>query len=117
MRKIRKFSEFNLTVLLNKIDKLAGISDGIKVTKMVRDNAKIALSDIKSGKIYTDEEAAKNLSNVIHDILKGSLIGSIYLIPFSTIPFTVLRKMVASSKHEKIRKILELTVSNKKISK
>ncbi len=109
--RIRKFSEFNINRIINKIDNFIGIRNGINVSKMVRDNAKTALDDIKSGKIYSDDESAKNLSNVIHDIIKGSLIGFIYLLPGTTIPFTVLRNILRSSKNSKIRRILELTVS------
>lgn len=111
---IRKISEYNFTRIVNKIDDVLGVSGGIYVSRMVRDNAKIALEDIKSGKVYCDDDSVKNLSNVIQDIIKGSLIGFVYLLPGALIPLTILRNALKRSKKDKIRKILNLTVQNEK---
>ncbi len=109
---MRKFSEDNLILIINKIDKVLGVSGGIKVSRMVRDNAKVAIADIKSGKVYSDDDSAKNLSNVLHDIIKGSFIGLIYLLPGTLIPLTILRNVLKKSNSDKIKRILDLTVQN-----
>lgn len=104
-------NKISVSKIISKLDSYLGIKSGIKISKLIRANAKIALDDIKSGKIFEDDESAKNLANVIQDLLKGSLIGAIYLIPGSSIPFTIIRNILKSSKNNKIRKILEFTVS------
>ncbi len=96
---------------IDKIDRFLGLKRGIEVSKAIRDNAKIALSDIKSGEIYKNDQSLKNLIDVTNDILKGSLIGTGYIvIPGSIVLFPIIRRLLQKSKIEKIRKLLELTV-------
>lgn len=99
-----------IQIATNKIDTIFGISSGIHVSKLVKNNARIAFGDIKSGKIYSSRESRDNLSNVIQDIMKGSLIGIVYLLPGTLIPMTVLRNVLNRSKSDRIKKILYLSV-------
>ena len=104
----------NIYKSIDQIDKFLGFRRGVKVTRDIRANAKSAISDIKSGKIYESDESLKNLIDTVNDILKGSVIGTGYiLIPGSVLIFPFLRKLLQKSKIEKIRKLLELTVENK----
>jgi hypothetical protein len=96
---------------IDQIDDFFGVQKGIKVTRAIRNKAKIAISDIKSKEIYKNDESLQNLIDVVNDVLKASAIGTGYiLIPGSVILFPFIRKALQKSKIEKIRKILELTV-------
>lgn len=100
-----------IKISLNKIDDFLGIQKGIKVSRAIRNKANIAISDIKSKKIYHNDESLKNLIDVINDILKASAIGTGYiLIPGSIFLLPILRKSLQKSKIERVKKILELTV-------
>lgn len=101
----------NIKESIDQIDRFLGLRRGIDVSKAIRNKAKIAISDIKSGEIYKNDQSLKNLIDVTNDILKGSLIGTGYIvIPGSVVLFPIIRKLLQKSKIEKIRKLLELTV-------
>lgn len=101
----------NLQKSIDQIDDFLGFKRGIKVTRAIRNKAKLAIMDVKSGEIYKNDESLKNLIDVVNDILKGSVIGTGYIfIPGSVVLFPLIRKALQRSKIEKIRKLLELTV-------
>ena len=104
--------EIKMKEVLGKIDKVLGIKHGIKVSKKVRENAKQALSDIKSGNISDNESAMENLKNVLNDIAKGTTLGIAFLfIPGSSVAIPLLRKILRNkSKNKKVQRLLELTV-------
>ncbi|CAG7581035.1 MAG: hypothetical protein SLAVMIC_00640 [uncultured marine phage] len=106
--------EITMREILGKIDKVMGIKHGVKVSKKVRENAKKALQDIKSGNINEDELAVENLKNVLNDIVKGTTLGIAFLfIPGSSLAIPLLRKLLRNkSKNKKVQQLLELTVES-----
>jgi hypothetical protein len=98
---------------IDQLDRLVGLKSGIKVTRAIRGKAKIAISDIKSGKIHKDDESMKNLIDTVNDILKASVLGTGYiLIPGSLILMPIIRKSLDRSKILGIKNLLRLTVEN-----
>jgi hypothetical protein len=96
---------------IDQVDKFIGLKKGVKVTRAIRKNALISISDIKSGKIYKDDESLKNLIDTINDILKASVLGTGYiLIPGSIILMPLIKKYLDESKIESVKNLLKLTV-------
>jgi len=104
---------------VDQIDKYLGLRRGVKVARDVRNKAKTAITDIKSGEIYKNDESMKNLVDVVNDILKGSIMVGIAFVPIpgTSALIPIVRKLLRKSKIEKIRKLLELTVENDRITK
>jgi hypothetical protein len=120
MKKIQKPNMAKVVLdQVDQIDKYLGLRRGVKVARDVRNKAKTAITDIKSGEIYKNDESMKNLVDVVNDILKGSIMVGIAFVPIpgTSALIPIVRKLLRKSKIEKIRKLLELTVENDRITK
>jgi len=120
MKKIQKPNMAKVVLdQVDQIDKYLGLRRGVKVARDVRNKAKTAITDIKSGEIYKNDESMKNLVDVVNDILKGSIMVGIAFVPIpgTSALIPIVRKLLRKSKIEKIRKLLELTVENDPITK
>ncbi|MFZ5551499.1 MAG: hypothetical protein ACOZCO_00180 [Bacteroidota bacterium] len=75
-------------------------------------NAQQALHDLQSGKIFTDDEAAKNLKNTLMDSVKAAGMTGIFLLPGGSVGLIALRKLLKSKEAKKIgiENLLTLTV-------
>jgi len=86
----------------------------------LRHNAEQALTDLRTGKVFTDDHALENLRNTLGDSLKAAGMtgifilpgGSVGLIPGGSVGLIALRKMLKSKPAEKlgIENLLTLTV-------
>ncbi len=78
----------------------------------LKDNAQDALMDLKSGKIFTDDKAAKNLKNTLTDTLKAVGMTGIFILPGGSIGLIALRKMLKSKEAKAlgIENLLTLTI-------
>lgn len=83
-----------------------------KVAKELGANAKKALEDLQSGKVFTDDEAAKNLKNSILDSLKAAGMTGIFMLPGGLIGLVALRKVLKrkEAKMLGIQNLLTLTI-------
>ena len=83
-----------------------------KVAKELGANAKKALEDLQSGKVFTDDEAAKNLKNSILDSLKAAGMTGIFMLPGGLIGLVALRKVLKrkEAKMLVIQNLLTLTI-------
>ncbi|HLP13714.1 MAG TPA: hypothetical protein VK177_17405 [Flavobacteriales bacterium] len=82
----------------------------------LKDNAQDALGDLKSGKVFTDDEAAKNLKNTLTDTLKAVGMTGIFILPGGSIGLIALRKMLRSKEAKAlgIENLLTLTIEEAK---
>lgn len=78
----------------------------------LKDNAQEALHDLKSGKVFTDDDAAQNLKNTLGDTLKAVGMTGIFLLPGGSIGLIALRKMLRSKEAKAlgIENLLTLTI-------
>lgn len=78
----------------------------------LKDNAQEALHDLRSGKVFHDDEAAQNLKNTLTDTLKAVGMTGIFLLPGGSVGLIALRKMLRSkgAKALHIEKLLTLTI-------
>ncbi len=83
-----------------------------KVAIGLKENAQDALLDLKSGKVFTDDQAAKNLKNTLTDTLKAVGMTGIFILPGGSIGLLALRKMLRSKEAKAlgIQKLLTLTI-------
>jgi hypothetical protein len=83
-----------------------------KVAKELGANAKKALEDLQSGKVFTDDEAAKNLKNSILDSLKAAGMTGIFMLPGGLIGLVALRRVLKrkEAKMLGIQNLLTLTI-------
>jgi hypothetical protein len=82
----------------------------------LKDNAQDALGDLRSGKVFTDDEAAKNLRNTLTDTLKAVGMTGIFILPGGSIGLIALRKMLRSKEAKAlgIENLLTLTIEEAK---
>lgn len=82
------------------------------VAKELGHNAKQALEDLQSGKVFTDDEAAKNLKNSVLDSLKAAGMTGIFMLPGGLIGLVALRKVLKrkEAKMLGIQNLLTLTI-------
>ena len=75
-------------------------------------NAQQALQDLQSGKVFTDDDAAKNLKNTLVDSVKAAGMTGIFLLPGGSVGLIALRKLLRSKEAKKIgiENLLTLTV-------
>ncbi|HYG52749.1 MAG TPA: hypothetical protein VD905_17720 [Flavobacteriales bacterium] len=87
-----------------------------KAAIKLKDNAQDALSDLKSGKVFTDDDAAKNLKNTLTDTLKAVGMTGIFILPGGSIGLIALRKMLRSKEAKAlgIENLLTLTIEEAK---
>ena len=78
----------------------------------LKDNASEALHDLKSGKVFHDDEAAQNLKNTLGDTLKAVGMTGIFLLPGGSIGLIALRKLLKSKEAKAlgIENLLTLTI-------
>ena len=78
----------------------------------LRNNAEQALRDIQSGKVLTDDHAAKNLKNTLVDTVKAAGMTGIFLLPGGSIGLVAIRKLLKSKEAKQIgiENLLTLTV-------
>lgn len=83
-----------------------------KIAIGLKDNAQDALHDLKSGKVFTDDNAAKNLKNTLTDTLKAVGMTGIFILPGGSIGLLALRKMLKSKEAKAlgIENLLTLTI-------
>ncbi len=83
-----------------------------KVAKSLGAEAKKALDDLQSGKVFTDDEAAKNLKNAVLDSLKAAGMTGIFMLPGGLIGLVALRKVLKrkEAKMLGIQNLLTLTI-------
>ena len=83
-----------------------------KVAIGLKDNAQSALQDLKSGKVFTNDAAAKNLKNTLTDTLKAVGMTGIFILPGGSFGLIALRKMLRSKEAKAlgIQKLLTLTI-------
>lgn len=83
-----------------------------KVAHELGGNAKKALEDLQSGKVFTDDEAAKNLKNAVLDSLKAAGMTGIFMLPGGLIGLVALRKVLKrkEAKMLGIQNLLTLTI-------
>lgn len=81
-------------------------------------NAQQALQDLQSGKVFTDDEAAKNLKNTLMDSVKAAGMTGIFLLPGGSVGLIALRKLLKSKEAKKIgiENLLTLTVEESEIA-
>lgn len=80
-------------------------------------NAKQALQDLQNGKVFTDDEAAKNLKNTLMDSVKAAGMTGIFLLPGGSVGLIALRKLLKSKEAKKIgiENLLTLTVEESEL--
>lgn len=78
----------------------------------LKDNAQDALTDLKSGRVFTDDEAAQNFKNTLGDTLKAVGMTGIFMLPGGSIGLIALRKMLKSKEAKAlgIENLLTLTI-------
>lgn len=78
----------------------------------LKDNAQEALNDLKSGKVFHDDEAAANLKHTLGDTLKAVGMTGIFMLPGGSIGLIALRKMLRSKEAKAlgIENLLTLTI-------
>lgn len=78
----------------------------------LKDNAQDALSDLKTGKVFTDDEAAQNFKNTLGDTLKAVGMTGIFMLPGGSVGLIALRKMLKSKEAKAlgIENLLTLTI-------
>ncbi|MFN3342430.1 MAG: hypothetical protein ACK40M_07020 [Flavobacteriales bacterium] len=78
----------------------------------LRHNAEQALTDLRTGKVFTDDQALENLRNTLGDSLKAAGMTGIFILPGGSVGLIALRKMLKSKPAEKlgIENLLTLTV-------
>lgn len=78
----------------------------------LKDNAQEALHDLRTGKVFTNDEAAQNFKNTLGDTLKAVGMTGIFLLPGGSVGLIALRKMLRSkgAKALHIEKLLTLTI-------
>jgi hypothetical protein len=78
----------------------------------LKDNAQEALHDLKSGKVFTDDDAAQNFKNTLGDTLKAVGMTGIFLLPGGSVGLIALRKMLRTNaaKALHIENLLTLTI-------
>ena len=78
----------------------------------LKENAQDALYDLKSGKVFTDDEAAQNFKNTLSDTLKAVGMTGIFMLPGGSIGLIALRKMLKSKEAKAlgIENLLTLTI-------
>lgn len=83
-----------------------------EVAKELGFNAKQALDDLQSGKVFVDDEAAKNLKNAVLDSLKAAGMTGIFMLPGGLIGLVALRKVLKrkEAKMLGIQNLLTLTI-------
>jgi hypothetical protein len=83
-----------------------------KVAIGLKENAEDALQDLKSGRVFTDDDAAKNLKNTLTDTLKAVGMTGIFILPGGSIGLIALRKMLRSKEAKAlgIENLLTLTI-------
>jgi hypothetical protein len=83
-----------------------------KVAIELRENAEDALQDLKSGRVFSDDDAAKNFKNTLGDTLKAVGMTGIFILPGGSIGLIALRKMLRSKEAKAlgIEKLLTLTI-------
>lgn len=83
-----------------------------KVAKSLGAEARKALEDLQSGKVFTDDEAAKNLKNAVLDSLKAAGMTGIFMLPGGLIGLVALRKVLKrkEAKMLGIQNLLTLTI-------
>lgn len=83
-----------------------------KVAKELGFNAKQALDDLQSGKVFVDDEAAKNLKNAVLDSLKAAGMTGIFMLPGGLIGLVAFRKLLKrkEAKMLGIQNLLTLTI-------
>ncbi len=83
-----------------------------KVAIGLKENAEDALQDLKSGRVFTDDDAAKNLKNTLTDTLKAVGMTGIFILPGGSIGLIALRKMLRSKEAKAlgIERLLTLTI-------
>lgn len=83
-----------------------------KVAKELGGNAKQALEDLQSGKVFVDDEAAKNLKNAVLDSLKAAGMTGIFMLPGGLIGLVALRRVLKrkEAKMLGIQNLLTLTI-------
>lgn len=98
---------------IDQLDKLLGLKSGIKVTRALRKKAKVSIVDIRTGKIYKDDESFKDMIDTVNDIIKASVLGTGYiLIPGSLIVIPLIRKSLDRSKIRAMQNLFRLAVEN-----
>lgn len=87
-----------------------------EVAGELRGNAEQALYDLRTGKVFTDDESAENLKNTLVDTVKAAGMTGIFLLPGGSVGLVALRKMLKSKPAEKlgIENLLTLTVEESK---
>jgi hypothetical protein len=88
------------------------LSKNKKAAIALKDNAQDALQDLKTGKVFTDDDAAKNLKNTLTDTLKAVGMTGIFILPGGSIGLIALRKMLRSKEARAlgIENLLTLTI-------
>lgn len=78
----------------------------------LKDNAQEALHDLRSGKVFTDDDAAQNFKNTLGDTLKAVGMTGIFLLPGGSVGLIALRKMLRTNaaKALHIENLLTLTI-------
>jgi len=81
-------------------------------------NAQQALQDLQSGKVFTDDEAARNLKNTLMDSVKAAGMTGIFLLPGGSVGLIALRKLLKSKEAKKIgiENLLTLTVEESELA-
>lgn len=74
-------------------------------------NAKRAIEDLESGKVFHDDEAAENLKNAVTDLAKIAGMAGIFALPGGAAGLVALRTLLKSKEAEKlgIKNLLTLT--------
>ena len=87
-----------------------------EIASELRSNAEEALMDLKSGRVFSDDEAAKNLKNTLTDSLKVAGMTGIFILPGGSVGLVALRKLLRSkeAKSMGIEKLLTLTIEEAK---
>ena len=95
-----------------KANLLQQIEHDKEIVLKLKQNSTIALNDLKSGNVLTDERAAENLRNSIEDLLKVSSMTTLFVLPGGSLGLIALRKLlqtdIAAKAH--IEKLLTLSV-------
>jgi uncharacterized membrane-anchored protein len=82
----------------------------------LKENAEKALYDLRTGNVFSDDEAATNLKNTLGDSLKVLGMTGIFMLPGGSVGLIALRKLLRSkeAKYLHIENLLTLTIEEAK---
>lgn len=92
----------------------AGFKKNKVIAGELKSNAETALHDLRTGKVFSDDEAAGNLKNTITDSLKVVGMTGIFMLPGGAVGLVALRKLLQSDQahHLGIENLLTLTIES-----